>query len=60
MTKRELEQKLLKAGWVITHDGAYDLATNPQKPGVKIRFRLVDLILESKPSFLFFWTILAI
>jgi len=36
MTKRELEQKLRKAGWVITHGKAHDLATNPQKPGVKI------------------------
>ena len=36
MTKRELEKKLLKAGWVITHGKAHDLATNPQKPGVKI------------------------
>ena len=36
MTKRELEQKLTKAGWVITHGRAHDLATNPQKPGIKI------------------------
>ena len=36
MTKRELEKKLLKAGWVITHGKAHDQATNPQKPGVKI------------------------
>jgi predicted RNA binding protein YcfA (HicA-like mRNA interferase family) len=36
VTKRELEQKLLKAGWVITHGKAHDLATNPLKPGVKI------------------------
>jgi len=36
MTKLELEQKLRKAGWVITHGGAHDQATNPQKPGVKI------------------------
>jgi len=36
VTKRELEQKLLKAGWVITHGKAHDLATNPQRPGVKI------------------------
>ena len=36
MTKRELEQKLLKAGWVITHGKAHDQATNPQKPGIKI------------------------
>ena len=36
MTKRELEQKLLKAGWVITHGKVHDLATNPLKPGVKI------------------------
>ena len=36
MTKRELEQKLLKTGWVITHGKAHDMATNPQKPGIKI------------------------
>jgi predicted RNA binding protein YcfA (HicA-like mRNA interferase family) len=36
MTKRQLEKKLLKAGWVITHGGAHDQATNPQRPGVKI------------------------
>jgi predicted RNA binding protein YcfA (HicA-like mRNA interferase family) len=29
-------QKLLNAGWVITHGKAHDQATNPQKPGVKI------------------------
>ena len=36
MTKRELEQKLQKSGWVITHGKAHDMATNSQKPGVKI------------------------
>jgi len=36
MTKRELVQKLLKAGWVITHGKAHDMATHPQNPGVKI------------------------
>ena len=36
MTKRVLEQKLLKAGWKIMHGKAHDMATNPQKPGVKI------------------------
>ena len=36
MTKRELEKKLLNAGWIITHGKAHDLATNPQKPGIKI------------------------
>jgi predicted RNA binding protein YcfA (HicA-like mRNA interferase family) len=36
MTKRELEQKLRKAGWIITNGKAHDQATNPQKPGVKI------------------------
>ena len=36
MTKRELERKLLKAGWVITHGKAHDQATHPQKPGIKI------------------------
>jgi len=32
MTKWELERKLRKAGWVITHD----MATHPQKAGIKI------------------------
>jgi predicted RNA binding protein YcfA (HicA-like mRNA interferase family) len=36
MTKRELMQKLIKAGWIITHGRAHDQAINPQKPGVKI------------------------
>jgi predicted RNA binding protein YcfA (HicA-like mRNA interferase family) len=36
MTKRELEKKLLKAGWIITHGKAHDLAINLQRPGVKI------------------------
>jgi predicted RNA binding protein YcfA (HicA-like mRNA interferase family) len=36
MTKAELERKLKKAGWVITHGKAHDQATNPAKPGVKI------------------------
>ena len=36
MTKLELEQLLLKAGWEITHGKAHDMATNPQMPGVKI------------------------
>ena len=36
MTKRELVQKLLKAGWTITHGKAHDLATNSLKPGIKI------------------------
>jgi len=36
VTKREIEQKLRKAGWIITHGKAHDLATNSQMPGVKI------------------------
>jgi predicted RNA binding protein YcfA (HicA-like mRNA interferase family) len=36
MTKLELEKKLRKAGWVITHGKAHDLATNPVKSGIKI------------------------
>jgi predicted RNA binding protein YcfA (HicA-like mRNA interferase family) len=36
LTKAELERKLRKAGWVITHGKAHDQATNPAKPGVKI------------------------
>jgi len=27
---------LSKAGWLITHGRAHDMATNPQKPGIKI------------------------
>ncbi|GMO29919.1 MAG: type II toxin-antitoxin system HicA family toxin [Termitinemataceae bacterium] len=36
MTKKELERKLISAGWIITHGRAHDQATNPQKTGVKI------------------------
>ncbi|GHT56654.1 toxin HicA [Spirochaetia bacterium] len=36
MTKVELEKKLRKAGWSITHGRAHDQATNSAKPGVKI------------------------
>jgi hypothetical protein len=36
VTKLELEKKLQKAGWVITHGKAHDQATNPAKPGIKI------------------------
>jgi len=36
MTKREIERKLKKAGWIITHGKAHDQATNLQKPGIKI------------------------
>jgi predicted RNA binding protein YcfA (HicA-like mRNA interferase family) len=36
MAKLELERKLKKAGWTVTHGKAHDLATNPEKPGVKI------------------------
>jgi predicted RNA binding protein YcfA (HicA-like mRNA interferase family) len=36
MTKTELEKKLRKAGWAITHGKAHDMATNPAKPGLKI------------------------
>jgi len=36
MTKWELERKLRKAGWIITHGKAHDMATHPQKAGIKI------------------------
>jgi predicted RNA binding protein YcfA (HicA-like mRNA interferase family) len=36
VTKLELEKKLRKAGWVLTHGKAHDQATNPTKPGIKI------------------------
>ena len=36
ITKRELEQLLKANGWDIVHGKAHDLATNPEKPGIKI------------------------
>ena len=36
MTKKNLERILRKAGWEFTHGKAHDLATNPNKPGIKI------------------------
>lgn len=36
MKRRDLEKKLTQAGWKITHGGNHDLATHPQKPGIKI------------------------
>jgi predicted RNA binding protein YcfA (HicA-like mRNA interferase family) len=36
VTERELKRLLRKAGWDIIHGAAHDLATNPQKPGVRI------------------------
>ncbi len=36
MKRRDIDKMLKKAGWVIIHGGNHDLATNPQKPGIKI------------------------
>jgi predicted RNA binding protein YcfA (HicA-like mRNA interferase family) len=34
MTAKELKQKLIAAGWIITEGGRHQLATHPDKPGV--------------------------
>lgn len=36
MKRRDIDKALKKAGWTITPGGNHDIATNPQKPGVKI------------------------
>ena len=36
MKKHELVRALKKAGWNITPGGNHDLATHPEKPGIKI------------------------
>jgi len=36
MKKRDLEQKLIKAGWKLTHGGKHDLATHTDHPGTKL------------------------
>lgn len=36
MKRRDIEKALKKAGWVMIHGGNHDLATHPQKPGVRI------------------------
>ena len=36
MTTREIKILLQKAGWIIKPGSSHDLATNPDKPGIKI------------------------
>lgn len=36
MKRRDIDRVLKKAGWIITAGGNHDLATHPQKPGIKI------------------------
>ena len=36
MKRRDIDKALKKAGWVIIPGGNHDLATHPQKPGMKI------------------------
>lgn len=36
MKRRDIDRALKQAGWVITHGGSHDLATNPEKPEMKI------------------------
>lgn len=36
MKRRDIDSALAKAGWIIEAGGNHDLATHPQKPGIKI------------------------
>lgn len=36
MKRRDIDKILKKDGWIITPGGNHDLATHPQKPGIKI------------------------
>lgn len=36
MKRKDLDRALKQAGWTIFSGGGHDMATNPQKPGVKI------------------------
>lgn len=36
MKRKDIEKELKSAGWAITHGGNHDLATHPDKPGIKI------------------------
>jgi predicted RNA binding protein YcfA (HicA-like mRNA interferase family) len=36
MTAKELKRKLIANGWVITEGGGHQLATHPEKPGIKV------------------------
>ena len=36
MTAKQLKRKLIAEGWVITEGGNHQLATHPDKPGIKV------------------------
>jgi len=36
MTAKELERKLIAAGWKLTQGGNHEMAKHPDKPGVKV------------------------
>ncbi len=36
MTAKELKRALTAAGWIITDGGRHELATHPNKPGIKV------------------------
>ncbi len=36
MKRRDIDRTLKQAGWIISGGGRHDLATHPQKPGVRI------------------------
>lgn len=36
MKRRDIDKALKQAGWIIKAGGRHDLATHPQKPGIKI------------------------
>jgi predicted RNA binding protein YcfA (HicA-like mRNA interferase family) len=36
MTAKELKRRLIAAGWAIKEGGGHQMATHPDKPGIKI------------------------
>ena len=50
----DIDKALKKAGWIISHGGSHDLATHPQKPGIKIAIPRHKEV----PEFTVDWTIL--
>lgn len=36
MKRQDIDRELIRVGWVITHGGNHDLATHPEKSGIRI------------------------
>ena len=36
MTAKELKRKLVAAGWVVKEGGRHEIATHPDRPGLKV------------------------